>query len=78
MATQNRKPATAFRFGNVNAAVWENSGDKGPFFSVTFSRPYKDAQGAWKSATSFGSSDLDALASVAEMAKDWVRGHSLS
>jgi hypothetical protein len=77
MATPNRKPATAFRFGNVNAAVWENTGEKGPFFSVTFSRPYKDVAGNWKNSASYGLNDLDALSSVAEMAKDWVRGHSL-
>ena len=47
MATPNQKPATAFRSGNVNVAVWENTGETGPFFSITFSRPYKDAQGAW-------------------------------
>lgn len=76
MATQHRTPSTAFRFGNVQAAVWENSGDKGPFFSVTFSRPYKNALGAWKNSSSYGLHDLDALASVAEMAKDWVRSHS--
>ena len=77
MATPNRKPATAFRFGNVNAAVWQNTGEKGPFFSVTFSRPYKDVEGNWKNSASYGLNDLDALSSVAEMAKDWVRGHSL-
>ena len=76
MATQHRTPSTAFRFGNVQAAVWENSGDKGPFFSVTFSCPYKNALGAWKNSSSYGLHDLDALASVAEMAKDWVRSHS--
>ena len=77
MATPNSKPATAFRSGNVNAAIWENTGEKGRFFSVTFSRPYKDAQGNWKTASSYGLNDLDALSSLAEMAKDWVRGHSL-
>jgi len=77
MATTNRKPATAFRFGNVNAAIWENTGEKGAFFSVTFSRPYKDAQGNWKTSSSYGLNDLDSLSSLAEMAKDWVRGHSL-
>lgn len=75
MATQNRKPATAFRCGTVNAAVWQNTGEKGPFFSVTFSRPYKDAEGKWKNAASYGLNDLDALSSVAEMAKEWVRDH---
>jgi hypothetical protein len=77
MATTHRKPATAFRCGNVNAAIWENPGEKGPFFSVSFSRPYKDAQGKWKVSSSYGLNDLDSLSSLAEMAKDWVRGHSL-
>ncbi|MEX2492203.1 MAG: hypothetical protein WD425_10625 [Nitrospirales bacterium] len=73
MATQDRKPATAFRYGNVNAAVWENTGEKRIFFSVTFSRSAKDAEGKWKTSASYGLTDLDALASVAEMAKDCVR-----
>ena len=76
MATPHPKPETAFRSGNVNAAVWENTGETGPFFSVTFSRPYKDAQGNWKSSSSYGLNDLDSLSSLAELAKDWVRGHS--
>ena len=77
MATPHAKPATAFRSGNVNAAIWENIGERGRYFSVTFSRPYKDAQGHWKSSSSYGLNDLDALSSLAEMVKDWVRGHSL-
>ena len=70
-------PATAFRSGNVNAAVWENTGETGPFFSVTFSRPYKDGQGHCKTSSSYGLNDLDALSSLAELAKDWVRRQSL-
>lgn len=76
MATTNKKPATAFRCGNVNAAVWENTGEEGIYFTVTFSRPYKDAEGNWKNSASYGLNDLDALSSVAEMAKDWVRGQA--
>jgi hypothetical protein len=76
MATSHSKPATAFRSGNVQAAIWENTGEQGAFFSITFSRPYKDAQGHWKTSTSYGLSDLDSLSSLADMAKDWVRGHS--
>ena len=76
MATPHAKPATAFRSGNVNAAIWENTGEQGAFFSVTFSRPYRDALGNWKTSASYGLNDLDSLSSLAEMAKDWVRGHS--
>ena len=76
MATTHRKQATAFRCGNVNAAIWEYTGENGPFFSVSFSRPYKDVEGNWKVSSSYGFNDLDALSFVSEMAKDWVRGHS--
>ena len=76
MATPHSTPATAFRSGNVNVAIWENTGENGPFFSVTFSRPYKDAQGHLKTSSSYGLNDLDALSSLAELAKDWVRSHS--
>ncbi len=76
MATPHSKPATAFRCGTVNAAVWENTGEKGIFYSITFSRPYKDVEGTWRTSASYGLNDLDALASVAAMAKDWVRGQT--
>ena len=76
MATSHSTPATAFRSGSVNAAIWENTGETGPFFSVTFSRPYKDAQGNWKTSSSYGLNDLDSLSSLAELTKDWVRRHS--
>ena len=75
MATPHSTPATAFRSGSVNAAVWENTGETGTFFSVTFSRPYKDAQGHGKTSSSYGL-HLDALSSLAELAKDWVHRHS--
>jgi hypothetical protein len=76
MATPHSTPVTAFRSGSVNAAVWKNTGETGPFFSVTFSQPYKDAQGHWKTSSSYGLNDLDALSSLAELAKDWVRRQS--
>ena len=40
------------------------------------SRPYKDAQGNWKTSSSYGLNDLDSLSSLAELAKDWIRRHS--
>ncbi len=36
--------------------------------NVTFSRIYKDAEGNWKSTSSFGRDDLLVLAKVADMA----------
>ena len=74
MATQ-KKPATVFRSGSVKAAVWENAGLKGPFFSATFSRSYKDAEGNWRNTSNFGLYELEQLMNVALEAREWVLAH---
>lgn len=67
------KPVHEVRLGRVRAAVWENDGAKGPMYSVTFSRLYKDAQiGQWADSTSFGRDDLLLLAKVADLAHTWI------
>ncbi len=76
MATNN-KPANTLRCGNIKATIWENTSEKGPFFSTTFSRPFKDQSGAWRNGTSFGLNDLEALLTVAREAKDWIAVHAL-
>jgi hypothetical protein len=74
MATNN-KPANTLRCANIKATIWENTSEKGPFFSTTFSRPFKDQSGAWRNGTSFGLNDLEALVSVAREAKEWMATH---
>ncbi len=76
MAT-NKQPANTLRCGNIKATIWENTSEKGPFFSTTFSRPFKDQSGAWRNGTSFGFNDLEALVSVAREAKEWISTHAL-
>src|SRR4029079_1323958 len=76
MATNN-KPANTLRCGNIKATIWQNVSEKGPFFSTTFSRPFKDQSGAWRNASSFGLNDLEALVSVAREAKEWIATHVL-
>jgi hypothetical protein len=63
MATTN-KPANRLRCGNIKATIWQNTSEKGPFFSATFSRPFKDQSGAWRNGTSFGLNDLEALSAL--------------
>ena len=41
------QPIKALRSGRIQAAVWENHSDKGPFYNVTVSRSYKDGD-TWK------------------------------
>ena len=60
MAT-TKKPANRLQCGNIKATIWQNVSEKGPFFSTTFSRLFKDQSGEWRNGTSFGLNDLDAL-----------------
>jgi len=76
MATNN-KPANTLRCGSIRATIWENTSEKGPFFSTTFSRPFKDQSGTWRNGTSFGLHDLEALVTVACDAKEWIAAHVL-
>jgi hypothetical protein len=76
MAT-NKQPANTLRCGNIKATIWQNSSEKGPFFSTTFSRPFKDQSGAWRNGTSFGLNDLKALVTIAREAKEWISAHVL-
>jgi len=76
MATNN-KPANTLRCGSIKATIWENPSENGPFFSTTFSRPFKDQSGAWRNGTSFGLNDLEALLMLAREAKEWMAAHAL-
>ena len=75
--TSSKRPATTLRCGNIKASIWQNVSDKGPFFSSTFSWPFKDQSGAWRNGTSFGLNDLEALMNVAFEAKEWINAHAL-
>ena len=76
MATNN-KPANTLRCGNIKATIWQNVSEKGPFFSTTFSRPFKDQSGAWRNASSFGLHDLNALMNIALEAKEWISAQAM-
>jgi hypothetical protein len=74
---QSKQPANRLRCGNIKATIWQNVSENGPFFSTTFSRPFKDQSGAWRNGTSFGLNDLEALVSVAREAKEWIAAHAI-
>ncbi len=75
--TNGVKPTTKFQAGGVSAAVWQNkmrlrSGDVIDTFSVTLDRRYKDKNGAWRSAGSFGMNDIPKAAAVLLKAYDFI------
>ena len=71
MATHNT-PFHTLRSGGMKTAIWLNDGITGPFFSTTFCRSFKDRTGAWRNASSFGFSDLEALMNLALDTKEWI------
>jgi hypothetical protein len=76
MAT-DKKLTHTLRCGNINATIWQNVSEKGPFFATTFSRPFKDQSVEWRNGTSFGLNDLEALLTVAHEAKKRIAAHVL-
>ena len=77
----SNKPVAEVRVGAVKAAIWPNQTESGVVrHNVTFSRIYKDAEGNWKSTSSFGRDDLLVVAKVADMAHTKIfevaNGHS--
>ena len=76
MATSTHKPAHVIRCGGINAAIWSNVGEFGPYFTVTFSRPVRDEAGAWRNLTSFTLRDLDTVVFLNMQAKEWIAGQT--
>ena len=79
MATNHlsQRPATTLRCGYIKATIWQTVSEKGPLFSTTFSRTFKDQSGAWRNGTSSGLNDYDALMNVDCEAKEWITAHTL-
>ncbi|WP_299732805.1 hypothetical protein [uncultured Tateyamaria sp.] len=61
----NTPPTDTLRDGNIKASIWENTGEKGPFFTTTFSKTYRDAEGKVRDTNGFNKGDLLRLAELA-------------
>jgi hypothetical protein len=71
-ADDKQQPVHTVRLRNVRAAVWANRNDGGTYYTVTFSRSYRDQEGNWHTTESFGRDDLLLLAKVADVAHTWI------
>ncbi|CAI4030261.1 MAG TPA: hypothetical protein VLA99_02925 [Nitrospiraceae bacterium] len=71
------KPSQTFRSGSVRAAVWQNLGENGPFYSALLTRSFRDAAGNWRTSTTFGERQLEDLLIVAGQARQWMVDHPL-
>ena len=57
------QPVAKFRAGGISCALWENeistqNGLKREVLKATIERRYKDKNGEWKSANSFGRNEM--------------------
>ncbi len=68
----SNKPVAEVKLGRIRAAVWANEADEKTFYSVTFSRLYKDKDGNWKDSTSYSRDDLPLLIKAADRAHSWM------
>ena len=60
------QPENQLRLGRLKAAVWRNEADGRTFRTVSFSRLYRNEDDEWRSAYSFRTGDLLALAKLAD------------
>lgn len=72
MNTESNKPVDRVDVYPVYAAIWRNNSDKGPYYSVTFEKRYRDKDGNWTGTQSFSGDDLLQLAKAADRAHDRI------
>lgn len=73
MTTQNQPPFKTLRDGALKSSIWKNTGKKGVFYSVLFSRIYKNDQGNLKDTDSFSNGELLRLANLATRTYNQIR-----
>lgn len=70
--TEKPKPIHTIRLSSIQAAIWSNPGQHGPFYNVTIDRRFRDANEQWQSSSSFGRDDLLIVAKLADAAHTYI------
>jgi len=65
------KPIHKIRDGTIEVSIWKNEGEKGPWYSVSPRRSYKQGE-EWKESDSYGQDDLLPLAKLLDLAHTWI------
>ena len=67
------KPVLTLRDGKLSASIWENTGESGKFYSVTFQRVYTDKDsGEVKNSSAFSGAEILQIAQLATKAYNEV------
>lgn len=71
-------PEKILRIDDVSASIFRrvvpSAKESRTFFSVSFSRSYKDAGGVWRYSKSFDLEDLGKIIALCQQADDYIRG----
>jgi hypothetical protein len=70
----NAKPVQKYRDGALEVAIWRRDGEKGPFYTVSMSRSYKQGE-HWKQSDSYAADDLLPLAKLLDQAHSWIKSN---
>ena len=74
--SEGAKALKVFRIDDVSASVFTRDrqirGETRTFYSVTFSRSYKDSAGQWRYTKWFDVEDLGKIVSVAQQAGEFI------
>jgi hypothetical protein len=65
------KPVHKLRDGAIEVSIWRNDGEKGPWYSVSHRRSYKQGE-EWKESDSYGADDLLTLSKLLDLAHTWT------
>ena len=74
MPTVNNKPIDTIRDRSLKATIWKNTSEKGDFYSVEFSRTYKDGE-TFKDSHSFTGTELLRISRLADIAYTEITIH---
>jgi len=66
--TNNNRPIDTIRDGKLKASIWENEGEKGPYFTTTLAKTYQDREGNLQDTQNFTASDLLRVSELARSA----------
>jgi len=70
-APVRNQPVHKIRHGAVSASIWRQETERGPLFTVSFQKSYKEGE-EWKHSTSFGRNDLLVLSLIATRSFEWI------
>jgi hypothetical protein len=67
-----KKPTARIKIAPLTASIWRNQRDNGVFYSVEFTRSYRDEAGNWQTSSTYNPSELLLLAHIAGKAYDEI------